>query len=343
MFTVSTKHKFIRSISLTATTSISVLLAACGGGTGTASYSVDAAGNLTSASASTKLANGSTQTTTVSSTPATTTGSTSTTTTTGTTSTTSPTTNTSTTGTTTTSPTTSTATSPSTAPKPFGQTGTFTLTFQDEFDSWNSAKWNDAIWYETSNPTKNYGVSNGSLKIWPQRDASGKFFNRTIDTDGKYYQTYGFYEIEAKLPIGKGTWPAFWLFNHIGTRRPEIDIMEAYAGGGPSSGWSDSNLHPTAYAPTVWIDAGRLAGTKTILTTDLSAAFHKYAVKWEANRQTFYFDGREVFSLNVTMPDPMYIMLDLWYGSASGQPDSTTPTGMGNSYEVNYVRAWKLS
>ncbi len=92
----------------------------------------------------------------------------------------------------------------------------------------------------------------------------------------------------------------------------------------------------------MWIDASRLAGTKTILTGDLSAAFHKYAVKWEANKQTFYFDGREVYSLAVSMPDRMYIMLDLWYGSASGQPDNTTPTGSGNSYEVNYVRAWRL-
>ncbi len=218
------------------------------------------------------------------------------------------------------------------------------MTFSDEFTgtALNTAKWNDTIWYEASNATKNYAVSNGSLKIWPQRDATGRFFNRTIDTDSKYYQTYGFFEIEAKLPIGKGTWPAFWLFNHIDARRPEIDIMEAYAGGGPNSGWSDSNFHPTAYAPTVWIDASRLAGTKTILTGDLSAAFHKYAVKWEANKQTFYFDGREVYSLAVTMPDRMYIMLDLWYGSASGQPDSTTPTGSGNSYEVNYVRAWRL-
>ena len=227
---------------------------------------------------------------------------------------------------------------------PFGQAaGTYKLAFQDEFNSFNTAFWNDSIWYEASNPTKNYTVSNGSLKIWPQRDASGKFFNRTIDTDGKYYQTYGFFEIEAKLPVGRGTWPAFWLFNHIGTRRPEIDVMEAYAGGGPNSGWSDANLHPTAYAPTVWLDAGRLGGSKTILTSDLSAAFHKYALKWEPNKQTFYFDGREVYTLNVTMPDPMYIMLDLWYGSASGTPDNTTPTGIGNSYEVNYVRSWKLN
>ena len=342
MFQVSFNRKFLRPMSLTATASISVLLVACGGGSGIASYSIDSSGNLVAASATTKLANGSSQTTTISSTPSSTNGSTTTTTTSSTTTTTVP-------PATTTPPATTASTAAAlpttttTALKPYGQTGTFTLSFQEEFDSWNSAKWNDAIWYETSNATKNYAVSNGSLKIWPQRDASGKFFNRTIDTDGKYYQTYGYFEIEAKLPVGRGTWPAFWLFNHIGTRRPEIDVMEAYAGGGPNSGWSDANLHPTAYAPTVWIDAGNLAGTKTILTSDLSAAFHKYAVKWEASRQTFYFDGREVFSLNVAMSDPMYIMLDLWFGSASGQPDSTTPTGIGNSYEVNYVRAWKLS
>jgi beta-glucanase (GH16 family) len=235
--------------------------------------------------------------------------------------------------------------SPSTgALTPFGQDASaYTLTFSDEFDSnLNTGVWNDAIWYESSNATKNYTVENGALKIWPQRDANGNFFNRTIDTDGKYYQTYGYFEIEAKLGVGMGTWPAFWLFNHIGSRRPEIDVMEAYAGGGPNSGWSDSNLHPTAYAATIWSDGGVLAGTKTLQTTDLSAGFHKYAVKWEPNKQTFYFDGQPFYVLNVSMGDPMYLMLDLWFGSASGSPDNSTPTGKTNSYEVNYIRAWQF-
>ncbi len=365
MLKVSFDVTAMRTLSLTAFTGVSVMLTACGAGSGTAQYTLDAAGNLTSASATTKLANGTVQTASLSTSPLTPgAGGTSTGTATGTTTTTpgsstttgnTTTTGTNgTTGTTTTTPgwgsTTSGSTSTTTGstatvnPQPFGQTGTFTMTFSDEFTGTvlDTAKWNDKIWYETSNATKNYAVSNGSLKIWPQRDASGKFFNRTIDTDGKYYQTYGFFEIEAKLPIGKGTWPAFWLFNHIGTRRPEIDVMEAYAGGGPNSGWSDANFHPTAYAATIWIDAGKLGGTKTMVTSDLSAAFHKYALKWEAGVQTFYFDGKPVFSKAVAMPDPMYLMLDLWYGSASGQPDNTTPTGIANSYEVNYVRAWKL-
>ena len=233
------------------------------------------------------------------------------------------------------------------APTPFGQNASaYELTFADEFNNgFNTSVWNDHIWYESSNPTKNYTVEDGKLKIWPQRDANGRFFNRTIDTDGKYYQTYGYFEIEAKLPVGKGTWPAFWLFNHIGDRRPEMDVMEAYAGGAAPWGYNDANgiAHPTAYAPTVWKGPNELVGTRQYDTgTDLSAGFHKYAVKWEPNKQTYYYDGREVLVLNTTFNDPMYLMLDLWYGSASGTPDDSTPQGKQNSYEVNYIRAWRF-
>ena len=234
---------------------------------------------------------------------------------------------------------------------PFGQDANqYKLTFSEEFsgNSLNRDLWNDKMWYESqSNPTINYAVEDGSLKIWPQRDASGKFFNRTIDTDGKYYQTYGYFEIEAKLPMGKGTWPAFWLFNHIGDRRPEMDVMEAYAGGAAPWGFKDENgvARPQAYAPTVWKGdrEGQLVGSIQYDTgMDLSTTFNKYAVKWEPNKQTYYFNGKEVLTLDTTFSDPMYMMLDLWFGSASGQPDDSTPQGKSNSFEVKYLRAWQF-
>lgn len=237
----------------------------------------------------------------------------------------------------------STPSSPGTVAGPAGQNAAdYTLAFDEEFDSFDASLWNDHVWYEQPNPTQNFTVENGMLKIWPQRDASGNFFNRTIDTDGHYYQTYGFFEMEARLPVGRGTWPAFWIFNHIDDRRPEIDIMEAYPGG---DGWgADSNGQriPVAYGATIWLDLGVRAGFDMISTPDLSAGMHKYGVKWEPNKQTFYFDGSAVFSQDVSMPDPMYIILDLWFGSASGTPDGSTPTGKSNSYEVNYVRAWQF-
>ncbi|MEN3297515.1 MAG: hypothetical protein V7642_6768 [Burkholderiales bacterium] len=230
-------------------------------------------------------------------------------------------------------------------PAPFGQDpNAYTLTFADEFNSGLDAGiWNDHIWYEASNPTVNYAVEDGRLKIWPQRDQNGNFFNRTFDTDGKYYQTYGFFEVEAKLPIGKGPWPGFWIFNHIGDRRPEVDILEAYSGGGPETGWSDENLHPNVYAMTVWQDPSYPAAGRILSTPDLSAGFHRYGFKWEPTRMTFYLDGQQVYWADVTMSDPMYILLDLWFGSASGTPDETTPTGRGNAFEINYVRAWRFN
>jgi beta-glucanase (GH16 family) len=229
---------------------------------------------------------------------------------------------------------------------PFGQNASdYVLSFSEEFDSFNRSLWNDHIWYEASNPTRNHAVEHGVLKIWPQRDASGKFFNRTLDTDGKYEQTYGYFEMEAKLPRGKGTWPAFWLFAHPDKRRPEIDIMEAYPGGVAPWGYTDFDgvARPTAYAVTVWRDEGESQGNRQYdAGMDLSAKFHKYAVKWEPHRQTFYFDGKKIHEVEASMSDPMYIMLDLWFGSASGEPDETTPQGKTNSYEVNYVRAWQF-
>ncbi|RJG07891.1 glycoside hydrolase family 16 protein [Noviherbaspirillum cavernae] len=236
-----------------------------------------------------------------------------------------------------------------TAVGPYGQnTAKYRLTFSEEFDGdrLDTRIWNDREWYDPSFPTINYAVEGGSLKIWPQRDANGNFFKRVINTDEKFYQQYGYFEMEARLPYGKGVWPAFWLYNHDHKEhfRPEIDIMEAYPGGGPGSGWSGANLRPTAYAITIWSGEPEVQGGYKMLEDmgDLSAKFHKYAVKWEPHKQTFYFDGKEVYSAKVSMPDRMYLLLDILFGSASGEPDDTTPTGKGNAFEIRYVRAWQF-
>jgi hypothetical protein len=239
---------------------------------------------------------------------------------------------------------------------PVGQDASaYVRTFTEEFDAgFDTGRWNDHLWYESPDPVINYKVSNGSLKLWP---AAG-FVNRTLDTDGKFSQTYGYFEMEAKLPMGRGVWPAFWLYAHPGDDRPEIDIMEAYPGGGPNSGWGDSNLHPVNYGMTLHKANADYSYHQTPHSTtlrnfspydngvDLSAAFHTYGVKWEPSGITFYFDGQQLgpkyLDTDTYYNRPMYILLDLWFGSASGTPDNSTPTGEGNSFEVNYVRAWRF-
>lgn len=247
-------------------------------------------------------------------------------------------------------------------------TSGYRLTFQDEFvplangdNGLNSAKWNTAIWYETPHHIKNYGVrdssgprdsadagaehsASGVLRIWPQPDGN-TFVNRTLDTDGsKFTQTYGFFEMRARLPYGQGPWPAFWLFNHIGRKRPEIDIMEAYPGAPVEKNWSSVDKHPINYGTTVWRDATSQAGWRMIATgRDLYRSFNVYGVKWDASNVTFYFNGSPVYSVNVRMRDPLYVVLSLWYGSESGTPDvSVTPIGETNAFEIDYVRVWQL-
>lgn len=196
------------------------------------------------------------------------------------------------------------------------------------------------MWYALPDPDKNYAVENGTLEIWP----SAPFVSRTIDTDGKYYQTYGYFEAEAKLPVGAGAWPAFWLYNHDDPLvNPEMDIMEAYSGGSIRSGWSDADFHPVAYSVTTWIAEGEPLGMYKFKTPDLSLGFHKYGLKWTPTQLTYYFDGQEVGIVDANMPDRMYIIFDLAFGNNSGVASvDKTPQGKGNAYTINYVRAWQF-
>jgi beta-glucanase (GH16 family) len=244
-----------------------------------------------------------------------------------------------------TSGTSSSALASSTSDGPAGQDASqYTLTFEDNFDGdLNRNHWNTGR-TEDENLTTNYATRDGVLKIWPERGRDGQFFYRTLDTDNHFSQQCGYFEIEAKLPRGKGAWPAFWLFNQIGERRPEINILEAYPGG--IEPWSALDAEgvrvATMYAPVVWTDATSRAGFAKVDTPNLSEDFHRYGVKWEPNRVTFYFDGREVYTVDATISDSLYMIIDLWFGSASGEPDDLTPTGEANSFEINYVRAWQF-
>jgi hypothetical protein len=260
---------------------------------------------------------------------------------------------------------------PPPAPRPCGgNPEDYAVGLVDEFESVLDRKiWNDREWYNEPVSTKNYEVSGGSLKLWLQRhEQNGKrdFFPRILSTSPKvleggdpartgHIQRYGCFEIEAKLPSGKGQFPAFWLFTpDAAAGQPEIDIMEAY----PRDTYGDAQLRPIAYLMTTHVgctDAdpecdlrfqSKQHDTKTwFADKPLSSDFHRYALKWEPDRLTFYFDGTAVHTTTVAMADPMYLLIDTKPDPKS-PPDDTTPTKRGNLFdpgaifEVNYVRTW---
>lgn len=223
------------------------------------------------------------------------------------------------------------------------------LTFEDLFNgtSLNSGTWNNQIWYQSDFTPHNYDVSGGNCRIWP--DSSTGFKDRALTTQDKWTQLYGYFECRAKLNIGAGCWPAFWLFSQNTGLQHEIDILEAYPGGGPSKGWGTSALHPNNFAGTVWNNGSSNVGSNKMsdymATFDLSADFNIYACHWDSAGVTFFFNGSQMGPKIYTsqMNTPMYILLDLWFGSASGSPNtSQTPSGPSNAVLFDYVRAWKV-
>lgn len=55
-----------------------------------------------------------------------------------------------------------------------------------------------------------------------------KYYTGMIASDQSWAQTYGYFEIVAKIPVGEGHWPAFWMVSESQQWPPEIDIVEAY-------------------------------------------------------------------------------------------------------------------
>jgi hypothetical protein len=152
-----------------------------------------------------------------------------------------------------------------------------------------------------------------------------------------FAQKYGVFAISAKLPLGRGIWPAFWLLPADKSWPPEIDVMEVI-------GLEPGTLYTSVHTNSPRKETAHGLGTNTHL--DLSAAFHEYAVDWGPEKINWYFDRKLVFS-QPTPPDlqkPCYIVANVAVGKAAGwggAPDSSTrfPATM----QVAYIKVWQRS
>jgi hypothetical protein len=161
-----------------------------------------------------------------------------------------------------------------------------------------------------------------------------KYIGATINSF-PYAQKYGVFAMSAKLPGGKGIWPAFWLLPADKSWPPEIDVMEVV-------GIEPSTLYTSLHTNIPSRETAHAKATNTHL--DLSAAFHEYAVDWGPERIDWYFDRKLVYS-QPTPPDlqqPCYIIVNVSVGKPNGwggAPDAFTrfPATM----QVAYIKAWQ--
>jgi beta-glucanase (GH16 family) len=147
--------------------------------------------------------------------------------------------------------------------------------------------------------------------IWNYQYTSG-----LITTLSSFSQLYGVFEMRARVPNGKGLWPAFWLLPTNRTWPPEIDVFEIL-------GNDPSVLHTNAHSKAT----GKHTDAPSVIhIADASAEFHTYAVDWEDDDITWYFDGAEVARKPTPsdMHTPMYLLVNLAVGGNwPGSPDAS--------------------
>ncbi len=244
---------------------------------------------------------------------------------------------------------------------------TATLTFDDEFNTlslWNgtSGTWDTNYWYNPLNgnggslPTngeqewyinsndpatssvKPWSVSNGILTIQAAAASPSvqplinnyQYTSGEINTHNSFSQQYGYFEMRAQLPAGQGLWPAFWLLPEDGSWPPEIDIMEML-------GNNPTMLYTTDHTEVNGTEINQGTGTTV---ANMSTGYHTYAVDWEPDYTTFYFDNQQVYKIPTpaSMNKPMYMTVNLAVGG--GWPGNVDPAVLPANMKVDWVHVY---
>jgi beta-glucanase (GH16 family) len=197
------------------------------------------------------------------------------------------------------------------------------LVWSDEFDGealdagkWNIEEWparkvNDEDQAYTARP-ENIRLEDGLLVIEARKEEyqGGHYTSGRVHSSGKGDFLYGRIEVRARLPRGRGTWPAIWMLPSDPYRYAtsctegedwqgsstcnawpnsgEIDIMEHV---GYQMGHVHGTVHNEAY---YWLKWEQRKGR--ILIDDVDAAFHTYALEWTPERIDIYVDDSLYFT-----------------------------------------------
>ncbi|HOX55509.1 MAG TPA: glycoside hydrolase family 16 protein [Candidatus Paceibacterota bacterium] len=241
------------------------------------------------------------------------------------------------------------------------------LVWRDEFNGrkLNPKKWNVLLRERSKHNELQYYVpdevylENGCLRLRSRvRDYGAMHYTSgRVDTRGKLAPVYGRFEIRARLPGGKGLWPAHWLYPQnrdwpmerlmaeavangnerlIPEARPwysEIDIME-FLGHEPNIVYGTLHYH-------TFEGQKKTSSVTWKADTDFSKYFHVYALEWQPDMLRWFLDGRLIHTTTNGIPHtPHYLILNTAVGGQwPGNPDATTT--FPQFHDIDYVRVYQ--
>jgi beta-glucanase (GH16 family) len=219
--------------------------------------------------------------------------------------------------------------------------------------AYNKKGWfNRELQYYSAGRPENFRVANGYLTI----EARNETLASAPDWGGQHYTsgrvvskgagwTYGFYEIRAKLPCARGSWPAIWMLPVTMEKWPddgEIDIMEQVG--------AEPNLIYASLHTALFNHVKKTQRSAQKLVPTSCSQFHVYQLDWRPDSLTIGVDGGGILRVLNDQPGgkgawpfdvPFHMILNLaiggnWAG-AKGIDDAAMPQRM----EVDYVRVWQ--
>ena len=238
----------------------------------------------------------------------------------------------------------------------FAQTQKRKLVWEENFDSktLNRDSWNFDIgngcpdlcgW--GNNERQIYTETNHTLKdgnLIIQAKLENEVFTSTkITTKGKKQFLYGRFEARAKLPVGHGLWPAFWMLgSNISTigwpKCGEIDILE-YIGREPHMVFTSLHTQDSH---------GETINTKKTKFDSIEEGYHIYAMDWTKDKIEFFVDSILVYTFQPSIKNedtwpfnkPFYLIVNLAVGGNFGGPEVDNSV-FPQQFNIDYIKVYQ--
>lgn len=236
----------------------------------------------------------------------------------------------------------------------------YKLVFEDHFDGeelnlnyWNIDKTghghgNNEEQHYTDNK-KNVFVKDSLLHLVAYKEPykHRNYTSGKINSKNKVSVGYGKIEVKAKLPVGKGTWPAVWMLgkniSEVGWPLcGEIDILETVY---RRFGEMHFSLHSKTYNHKINTQITYVEKIENIYE-----GFHTYKVIWEEETISFYIDDKHYATFNKRdlkdqtvqgwpFQPPFYLIVNLALGGYFGGEidDEIFP----QTFYVDYIRVYE--
>lgn len=237
----------------------------------------------------------------------------------------------------------------------------YVMVWDEEFNTPglpDSTKWgyesgkirNNELQYYTVKRLENARIEDSVLIIEARKEkySGADYTSASIISKGIGDWKYGKIEISAKVPTGKGTWPALWMMptnSAYGTwpRSGEIDIMEYV-------GFEPQYLHYTCHFEGTNGSGHQSSGSKSASIVNPFNKFIKFAIIWTPDKIEWYANDVKYHQYLRSSDDPrvwpfnkeFYLILNLAYGGTWGGTAGIDDTKLPHKFLIDYVRVYQL-